>query len=45
MKTIPCLLSVSLIAAAMLSGCADSKKNDKINVGDVTVDIDEISKE
>ena len=45
MKTIPCLLSVSLIAAAMLSGCADKQKNDKIKAGDVTVNVDEALKD
>ncbi|WP_303788017.1 hypothetical protein [Ruminococcus flavefaciens] len=45
MKTAKALLASSLIAAALLTGCADSKKNSEIKVGDVTIDLDDVKKE
>lgn len=45
MKIVKALLTSSVIAAALLTGCADSKSSSKIKVGDVTVDADEIRKE
>ena len=45
MKIAKALLASSLIAAALLTGCADSKKNSEIKVGDVTIDLDDVKKE
>ena len=45
MKIAKALLASSLIAAALLTGCADSKKNSEIKVGDVTIDLDDVQKE
>lgn len=45
MKVLKALLSSSLIAAAMLTGCADSKNSSEIKVGDVTIDLNEVSKD
>lgn len=45
MKTAKALLASSLIAAALLTGCADSIKNSEIKVGDVTIDLDDVKKE
>lgn len=45
MKIAKGLLASSLIAAALLTGCADSKKNSEIKVGDVTIDLDDVKKE
>lgn len=45
MKIAKALLASSLIAAALLTGCADSIKNSEIKVGDVTIDVDDVKKE
>jgi hypothetical protein len=45
MKIVKALLTSSVIAAALLTGCADSKSSNDIKVGDVTIDIDEVRKE
>ncbi len=46
MKIVKALLTSSLIAAALLTGCSDSRKqSSEINVGDVTIDLNEASRE
>lgn len=45
MKIAKALLTSSLITAALLTGCADSKNSSEIKVGDVTIDLDDVQKE
>jgi hypothetical protein len=45
MKIVKAILTSSLIAAALLTGCSDSKNSSNIKVGDVTIDLNDVDKE
>ncbi len=45
MKAFKTLLASSLILSAVFTGCANSKDSSEIKVGDVTIDLNDVSKE